>query len=240
MECAGSVSRVGAKVENVDPGDEVMALAPRSFASHARTHSALVVPNPGFSAEAAAGIPVAFLTASVGLEELAKLERGERVLIHAASGGVGQAAIQIAQDIGAEVFATAGSEKKRQLVRELGVDHVFDSRSLRFADEIREATGGEGVDVVLNSLPGDAISQSLSVLRDYGRFVEIGKMDLDRDFPLGLRPFTRCLSFHSIDLDRMLAQRVETCGRVLRRIHERLAEGRLRPLPTTVYGASHA
>jgi NADPH:quinone reductase-like Zn-dependent oxidoreductase len=94
------------------------------------------------------------------------------------------------------------------------------------------------VDVVLNSLAGDAITPSVSVLSDYGRFVEIGKMDLDRDFPLGLRPFTRCLSFHTIDLDRMLAQRVDTCGRILRSIHDRLAAGRLRPLPVTVYEAA--
>ena len=237
MECAGRISRVGAKVKNVKPGDEVMALAPRSFASHAVTHSALVVESPGLDPEVAAGVPVAFLTAAVSLELLANLQPGERVLIHAASGGVGQAAIQIAQDIGAEIFATAGNDDKRALVRSLGVEHVFDSRSLRFAEDIREATGGEGVDVVLNSLAGDAITQSLSVLRDYGRFVEIGKMDLDRDFPLGLRPFTRCLSFHAVDLDRMLAQRVETCGRILRSIQDRLVQGRLRPLPVTRFSA---
>jgi NADPH:quinone reductase-like Zn-dependent oxidoreductase/NADP-dependent 3-hydroxy acid dehydrogenase YdfG/acyl carrier protein len=238
MECAGRISRVGTGVKNVKLGDDVMALAPRSFASHAVTHSALVVANPGLSPDAAAGVPVAFLTAAVSLELLANLQRGERVLIHAASGGVGQAAIQIAQDLGAEVFATAGSDEKRKVVRDLGVDRVFDSRSLRFAEEIREATGGEGVDVVLNSLAGDAITESLSVLRDYGRFIEIGKMDLDRDFPLGLRPFTRCLSFHAVDLDRMLAQRVETCGRILQSIQSRLVQRRLRPVPVTRYSAA--
>jgi len=240
MECSGRVLRVGRSVKKVRPGDEVMALAPRTFASHTVTHAALVVPNPGLTPTQAAGIPVAFLTASVGLEQLAQLQPGERVLIHAASGGVGQAAIQIALDIGAEVFATAGSEEKRQLVRDLGVEHVFDSRSLNFADQIREVTAGQGVDVVLNSLAGDAITQSLSVLADYGRFVELGKMDLDKDFALGLRPFTRCLSFHAIDLDRMLAQKVELCGRTLRRIQERITQGRLRALPVTVYSAANA
>jgi len=238
MECAGRITRIGSKVTHLKPGYDVMALAPRSFASHAITHAALVVANPGLGPAEAAGVPVAFLTASVGLEHLAHLQPGERVLIHAGSGGVGQAAIQIAFDIGAEVFATAGNDGKRQLLRDLGVKHVFDSRSLRFAEEVREATHGHGVDVVLNSLAGEAITQSLSVLSDYGRFVEIGKMDLDKDFALGLRPFTRCLSFHTIDLDRMLSQRVETCGRVLRSIHDRLAGGRLRPLPVTVYKAT--
>lgn len=238
MECAGRVSRIGAKVNHVQPGDQVMALAPRCFASHVVTHGALVVANPGLPPDVAAGVPVAFLTAAVSLELMANLQPGERVLIHAASGGVGQAAIQIAQDLGAELFATAGSDEKRQLVRDLGVEWVFDSRSLRFAEDIREATGGQGVDVVLNSLAGDAITQSLSVLRDYGRFVEIGKMDLDRDFPLGLRPFTRCLSFHAVDLDRMLAQRVETCGWILRNIQSRMEQGRLRPVPVTRYPAA--
>jgi acyl transferase domain-containing protein/surfactin synthase thioesterase subunit/NADPH-dependent curcumin reductase CurA/NAD(P)-dependent dehydrogenase (short-subunit alcohol dehydrogenase family)/acyl carrier protein len=240
MECSGRVRRVGSQVRNVAPGQEVMALAPRTFASHAVTHSALVVPNPGLSPEAAATIPVAFLTASVGLEEQARLSAGERVLIHAASGGVGHAALQIAADLGAEIFATAGSDDKRNLLRKLGVKHVFDSRSLRFAEDIREATNGEGVDVVLNSLSGEAITQSLGILRDYGRFVEIGKMDLDRDFPLGLRPFTRCLSFHAVDLDRLLAQRVETCGRILSSIHDRLLAGRLHALPVRCYPTAQA
>jgi len=240
MECSGRISRVGARVEHVRVGDEVMALAPRTFASHTVTHAALVAPSSGLTPAQAAAIPVAFLTAAVGLEHLAQLQPGERVLIHAASGGVGQAAIQIAHAIGAEVYATAGSEEKRQLVRALGVEHVFDSRSLRFAEEIREVTRGAGVDVVLNSLSGEAITRSLSVLSDYGRFIELGKMDLDRDFPLGLRPFTRCLSFHSVDLDRMLAQRVELCGRIFRGIQSRLAEGRLRALDITEYRAESA
>jgi acyl transferase domain-containing protein/surfactin synthase thioesterase subunit len=238
MECAGRVSRVGAAVAHVKPGDAVMALAPRSFASHVVTHGCLVAPNPGLPPAVAAGVPVAYLTVSVGLEHLARLAPGERVLIHAASGGVGQAAIQLAKSLGAEIFATAGSDEKRQLVRELGVRHVFDSRSLRFAEEIREATGGAGVDVVLNSLAGDAITHSLAVLSDYGRFVEIGKMDLDRDFPLRLRPFTRCLSFHAVDLDRMLAQKVELCGRLFRSLAERLAAGQLAPVPVTAYPAA--
>ncbi len=237
MECAGRVVRVGARVEDLAPGAEVLALAPRAFASRVVTRQELVVPNPGLDASRAAGIPVAFLTAAVGLEVLAGLKAGERVLIHAGTGGVGQAAIQIAQQIGAEIFATAGSPEKRALLRELGVLHVFDSRSLRFAEEIREATDGEGVDVVLNSLAGEAIPASLGVLRDYGRFVELGKLDLDRDFPLGLRPFTRCISFHALDLDRMLAQRVALCGEVLRSIAERLRDGRLRPLPVTAHAA---
>lgn len=237
MECAGRVARVGAAVRDLVPGEEVMALAPRALASHAITHRALVARRHGLSPTAAAGIPVAFLTAAVGLEHLAGLAAGERVLIHAATGGVGFAAIQIARAIGAEVFATAGSEAKRERLRAMGITQVFDSRSLRFAEEIRRATGDDGVDVVLNSLPGDAITEGVAALNDYGRFIEIGKMDLDRDFLLGLRPFGRCLSFHSVDLDRMLAQRVPLCGRIFADIADRLAQGRLQPLPVTAFDA---
>ncbi len=240
MECSGRIRRVGSQVKNVRVGQRVMALAPRTFASHAVTHSALVVENPGLGAEEAATIPVAFLTASMGLEHYARLQKGERVLIHAATGGVGLAALQVAAAIGAEIYATAGNDEKRQLLRAWGVRHVFDSRSLSFAREIREATQGEGVDVVLNSLAGDAITESLGLLRDYGRFIEIGKMDLDRDFPLGLRPFTRCLSFQALDLDRMLAQRVELCGQVLQSIQDRLANGTLKPLPVRAFPTTEA
>ena len=110
------------------------------------------------SAEAAASLPVAFLTAEYALTHLARLQRGERVLIHAGAGGVGLAAIQVAQRAGAEIFATAGSPEKRDYLARLGVPHVLDSRSLVFADEIRERTAGRGVDVVLNSLAGDFIT----------------------------------------------------------------------------------
>src|SRR5262249_53601896 len=126
----------------------------------------------------AATIPITYLTAYYALCHLAHVRRGERVLIHAAAGGVGLAAIQIAQHLGAEVFATAGSDEKRDYLRKLGVEHVFSSRTLDFAEQIMEVTGREGVDVVLNSLPGEAITSSLSILRAYGRFLEIGKTDI--------------------------------------------------------------
>ena len=121
-------------------------------------------------------IPITFLTAYYGLVRLAQLQPGERVLIHAGAGGVGLAAIQIAQQIGAEIFATAGSEAKRDFLRSLGVTHVYSSRSTAFAEEILADTDREGIDVVLNSLPGEAITKSLCVLRAYGRFLEIGKI----------------------------------------------------------------
>src|SRR5690606_13753266 len=117
------------------------------------------------------------ITAEFALRHVARLVQGERVLVHAAAGGVGLAAVALARRLGADVFATAGSEAKRQHLRGLGVEHVYDSRSTAFADAIRLDTAGEGVDVVLNSLSGDAVAAGLGVLRRGGRFVEIGKRD---------------------------------------------------------------
>ena len=123
----------------------------------------------------AATVPIAFLTAEYGLTSLARMQRGDRVLIHAATGGVGLAAVQLALRAGAEIFATAGSDEKRAYLKALGVTHIFSSRTLSFADEILAITGGRGVDIVLNSLTGEFITESVRVLGRGGRFVEIGK-----------------------------------------------------------------
>jgi NADPH:quinone reductase-like Zn-dependent oxidoreductase/acyl transferase domain-containing protein len=179
IEASGVVTAAGEGVNRFQVGDEVLGVVPYAFASHARTAEyALVHKPPSIDHDAAATIPITFLTAYYGLVRLAQLQPGERVLIHAGAGGVGLAAIQIAQHIGAEVFATAGSDAKREFVRSLGVKHVYSSRSTAFADEILADTNREGVDVVLNSLPGEAISKSLSILRAYGRVLEIGKKDI--------------------------------------------------------------
>ncbi len=141
------------------------------------------------------------------------MQPGERVLIHAASGGVGLAAIQIARQVGAEIFATAGSPRKRDYLQSLGIQHVMDSRTLDFADQIREATGGEGIDLVLNSLTGETIAASLSVLRQGGRFLELGKTDLwDQPRVDAFRPG---VTFFAIALDHMMAQEPQAVGSLL-------------------------
>ncbi|MGB0749261.1 MAG: beta-ketoacyl synthase N-terminal-like domain-containing protein, partial [Magnetospiraceae bacterium] len=143
MECAGVVVNVGPGVRHFRVGDEVLAFAPSCFGSHVTTATTAVAPKPSALAfEEAATIPSAFFTAYYALGHLAQLRAGEKVLIHGAAGGVGIAAIQYAAYCGAEIFATAGSDEKRDFLRMLGVDHVLDSRSLAFADEIREITGG--------------------------------------------------------------------------------------------------
>lgn len=234
IEASGVVTAVGEGVEHLAVGDPAIGVLPYAFASHATTAAYAVVPKPaGISHEEGTTIPIVFLTAHYALERLAQLQPGERVLIHAAAGGVGLAALQIAQHVGAEVFATAGSDEKRDLLRSLGVRHVFDSRSLDFVQQIREATGGEGVDVVLNSLPGEAIDASLGLLRAYGRFCEIGKIDIYGDRKIGLLPFQDNLSYFAIDLDRLLRERPEQVQRLFAEVMQRFAEGAYKPLPLT-------
>lgn len=178
FECAGIVTRVGDGVTRYRPGDRVMALSTASLASHVTVHERYMALMPrDWSFDEAATVPLAFLTAWYGLERLAKLRPGERVLIHAAAGGVGQAAVAIAKAAGAEIFATA-SRGKHAFLESLGVKHVYDSRSTAFAAEILRDTDGRGVDVVLNSLNQEFIPTSVEALARGGRFVEIGKIGI--------------------------------------------------------------
>jgi NADPH:quinone reductase-like Zn-dependent oxidoreductase/acyl carrier protein len=185
----------------------------------------------GMSFVAAATIPVAYLTAVYALGRIAKLREGERVLIHGGAGGVGLAAIYYAQHCGAEIFATAGSELKRAFLRELGVEHVLDSRSLTFADDVMALTEGEGVDVVLNSLYGEAMERSLGLLRPFGRFLELGKRDFYLDTRIGLRPLRKNISYFAIDADQLPAKRPDLARSVLTEVLELMEQETLRPLP---------
>jgi len=238
IECAGRIAAIGPGVDDFAIGDEVMGVAPFSFGSKAVTKAVGLVRKPAaLSFDEAAAAPIAYLTAHYGLCRLADVQAGERVLIHAGAGGVGLAAIAICQSVGAEVFATAGSEAKRDFLRQLGVKFVFDSRTLEFADQIREATNGGGVDVVLNSLPGDAIPKSIELLRGYGRFLEIGKTDIYQNRMIGLFPFQNNLSYFAIDLDKMLRERPSQVRGMFREVMERLDDGRYRALPLTSFPA---
>jgi NADPH:quinone reductase-like Zn-dependent oxidoreductase len=240
IECAGRVVAVGEGVEKFAVGDEVMALAPYCFARHAVAPEFGVLPKPaGMSFAEAATLPVAYATAYYALHHLAQLAPGEKVLIHAAAGGVGQAAIQIARRAGAEVFATAGTPEKREYLQSLGVQHVFDSRGVKFADEIRQATGGKGVDVVLNSLAGDAIARSLGILAPYGRFLELGKTDIYMNRMIGLEPFQNNLSYFAIDMDRLYRQKPAKIAQVLAELDAHFAAGDYRALPVTEFDATH-
>ena len=238
-ECAGTIVECGEGVAEFSRGDDVVAIAPGSFASRVKTASALVAAKPShLTFEEAATIPTAFLTAHYALRSLAQLAPGERVLIHAGTGAVGLAAIQIAKRIGAEIFATAGSDEKRAYLRSLQIEQVMDSRSLAFADEILEATNGEGVDVVLNSIAGEAIAKGLSLLRTSGRFVEIGKRDIAQDTQLGLSPFRKNLSFFGLALDRLWEERPQFIGALLREIVREISAKTLAVIPQTIFDMS--
>lgn len=238
-ECVGEVAALGPGVTDLAVGETVMALAPGAFASHVTTHRALVVHKPvGLSIDAAATVLVAFMTAAHALRDLAGLRPDERVLIHAAAGGVGLAAVQIAQRLGAEVFATAGSDAKRAYLESLGVAHVFSSRSADFAAAILGATGGRGVDVVLNALADPFIAPSLAALAPEGRFVEIGKRGIwDAGRVAAVRPAS---GYWVVDMAAMFAADPVRVGRLLQGLVAEIEAGTLSALPFEVAALSDA
>ena len=190
LECAGRILALGAGVTGLRPGDEVIAIAQHCFATCVVTEATMVVPKPAtMTFDEAAACPVVYMTAYAALRHFGRLEAGERVLIHTAAGGVGQAALQIARHLGAEIYATAGSEEKRAWLRAQGVAHVGDSRSLTFASELLAATGGEGVDLVLNTLPARTLQKSLSILRPRGRLIDLSNFYSDAQ--VDMRPFQK-------------------------------------------------
>jgi NADPH:quinone reductase-like Zn-dependent oxidoreductase/short-subunit dehydrogenase/acyl carrier protein len=242
-ECAGVVTRVGQGVDAFKPGDEVIVVRGElgAIASHVTAGAVYVFHKPkSLDFEEASELPIAFLTAWYALHKLGRVEPGERVLIHSATGGTGLACVQVARLLGAEVYATAGSDEKRDYLRALGVEHVTSSRSLAFADAIMRLTGGRGVDVVVNSLAGEAAARGVACLAPYGRFVEIGKRDFLNDRSLSLRPFLKNLSYLSFDLRALLADQPARVREELQRLLKRFEEGTLRPLPRRVLHAEQA
>jgi NADPH:quinone reductase-like Zn-dependent oxidoreductase/acyl carrier protein len=189
------------------------------------------------SLDAAATIPVAFLTAYYSLVSLANLRRNEWLLVHGGAGAVGMAAIQIAQARGGKIIATAGSPAKRDLLRVLGVAHVLDSRSTRFVDEVREMTGS-GVNVVLNSLAGEAMERSIACLAAFGRFVELGKRDFVANTHVGLRPLRKNLSYFAVDVDQLMVGRPEIGRKAFSKLWNKFTDGSFTPLPHCTFAGA--
>lgn len=240
LEFAGTVLRAGPDAGgDYQPGDAVVGFGPASFANRVHTTANAIARIPqGISFEAAATIPSTFFTVYYALHHLAQLEEGEKVLIHGAAGGVGIAAIQYAQWRGAEIYATAGTAEKRDFLRLLGVQHIYDSRSLAYADAILADTGGKGVDVVLNSLAGEAINRNLRVLKPFGRFLELGKRDFYENTRIGLRPFRNNISYFGIDADQLMHERPALTRRLFGEVMALFAEGALHPLPYQEFDAN--
>ena len=238
LECAGVVTALGASVTGLAVGDRVLAFGSSCFGNQVITRDSAVAVLPcAISFEAAATIPTTFFTAYYAMHHLARLQPGERVLIHGAAGGVGIAAIQLAKHLGAVVFATAGSDEKRDFLRLLGADHIFDSRSLAFADQIMAVTQGQGVDVVLNSLSGEAINRNLSILKPFGRFLELGKRDFYENTKVGLRPFRNNISYFGIDADQLMQAQPALTESLFKEVLALFAQGVLHPLPYQVFEA---
>ncbi|KAF5554613.1 polyketide synthase [Fusarium mexicanum] len=193
VDASGVITRVGSAVTDFKPGDRIMTASCATFATFVRFPAKGAIPIPAhMSFEEAASMPLIFLTAYYSLVTVGNLTRGEKILIHAAAGGVGQAAIMIAQQKGAEILATVGSEEKRQLIKDqysIPDDHIFSSRDTSFAKAIHRVTQGQGVDVVLNSLAGEALRISWHCLAKFGRFIEIGKAYLFANAGLDMKPF---------------------------------------------------
>jgi acyl transferase domain-containing protein len=238
-ECSGVIAAAGPDVHSLRVGDPVIATTAGCFGSHVTLPAAYVVPKPAaLSFEDAAAIPLAFITADYALNRLARIGSSDRILIHAATGGVGLAAVQLAQLAGAEIFATAGSEQKRVFLRECGVRHVMDSRSLEFAAQVREATEGQGVDVVLNSLAGEFIPTSLGLLRSNGRFIEIGKSGiLTRE---QIAQLTNGIVYSAFDLIDVAMNHPALYRTMFLDTVERVAKGGLTPLARKDFAATDA
>ena len=238
-ECAGRISRCGSDVSDFQVGDEVVAIAPHALASHVITRTLFVAPKPrSLSFDEAATLPLVFMTVHYALNHLGHMQTGERILIHSATGGTGLAAVQLAQNAGLDIFATAGNDEKRQFLAALGVKHVFDSRSLDFAPAIMNVTDNQGVDLVLNSLTGEAITTSLSILAPYGRFLELGIRDIVQNSQIGLQPFIRNLSYFSIALAKMMLERPIQFQRLFHEVLVMADQRTISPLPLTLFPAT--
>ncbi|KOX06595.1 hypothetical protein ADK65_01770 [Streptomyces sp. NRRL B-1140] len=232
LECAGVVTAVGADVTGIAPGDQVVACAFGALGSEVTADARHVVPVPeGLTDAQAAALPMVLVTAWYALIDRARLSPGETVLVHSATGGLGLAALQVARRAGAEVIATAGTEEKRAYLRGLGIRHVFDSRSLDWAGQVREATGGRGVDVVLNSLSGAALTLGLDVLAEDGRFIEVGKRDIYAESTIGLGAFRKAVTVSAVDIAGLLRRHPERFASVLGTVWRLLAAGEFTPLP---------
>ena len=234
-ECAGVVVAVGDDVTDVAVGDEVIALVEGGFARHVVAAAHLVFRLPaGLDFAAGAGIPIAFLTAQLGLHELAGMGKGDTVLVHAAAGGVGLAAVELAQRAGATVIATAGSAEKRALLRSIGVAHVFGSRSLDFAARVMEVTDGRGVDIALNSLADAFIGATMDVVAEGGAFLEIGKRDVLT--PAQAAERRADLRYHLYDLSDVVVGQPERLRRMMDELLGHLETGELVALPHRCFG----
>lgn len=243
IECSGIISRVGADVTSLAVGDRVCAMSHGAYSTVARCPASSAARIPAdMTFETAASVPVVYCTAYYGLIDLGRLCEGEKVLIHAAAGGVGQAAIQLAKMQGAEIFATVGSPEKKQFIMEsygIPESHIFSSRDASFGPGIRTATAGKGVDVIINSLAGDLLRESWDCIAHFGRFIEIGKRDITSNTRLEMTKFEHNASFSSVDLTVLANERPKRMAATFADVMRLFEADAVKPIaPITVFGIS--
>lgn len=244
FECSGIVTQVGANVDNrVKVGDRVCSLLRGHWANSVHVHWTSVIHIPDDMAfEVAASIPVAFITAHYSFFDLGRLRKGETVLIHSAAWEIGQAAIMLAKHVGAKIFATVGSKEKRDFLiknYDIPLDHIFSDKDSSFTAKIMDKTNEKGVDVVLNSLAGKLLQETWKCIAPFGRFIEIGKRDLEQNNNLEMAPFTRNVSFSSVDITALGDLKGHVVAETLVEVMRLLKEKAIRPVsPITTYSVS--
>ena len=241
-ECAGVITRAGDH-SDLQVGDRVCGIVFDCFKSLARCDAQTVMTIPDeLSFTDAAALPMTYTTAHHALVEVGRLQKGETVLIHAAAGGTGQSAIQLAQNIGAEIFVTVGFESKKKLIMDtygIPSDHIFYSRNTSFASGVMRMTRNRGVDVVLNSLAGEALNASWECMASFGRFVEIGKKDIHSHSRLNMFQFAKNVSFGAVDIFGMSKERPELVRKSLAAVMNLVSQKKVNASqPLSIYSVS--
>lgn len=242
LECTGLITEVG-RASNLKVNDRVCAMALSSYATHVRASESFVSPIPdSMSSNIAASIPLVFTTAYYRIHYAARLQKGESILIHSAAGGFGQVCIQLARLVGVEVFVTASTSKVPFLQKTCGLprDHIFNSRTLHFGQQIRAMTEEKGVvNVIINSLAGFALRESWRLMNMFGRFIGLGKKDAVENARLDMAPFERSASFIYVGWDHSGRHRTAFLGSVLKTVMSHFSSGTLTPLePVTAFTMS--
>lgn len=241
-ECSGVVLAVGSSVKNLRRGDRVVATCKTgSFCNilYAQTEETELIPEHMPFAVAAA-LPVAYMTAYWAVKKIGRVAAGESVLVHAGSGGVGQAIISLCQLVGAQIFVTVGSAEKKQLLiteYHIPTDHIFSSRDGTFFEGIKAKTKGRGVDVIINSLSGEGLRLSWNCVAPFGRFVELGKRDFTINTRLEMQNFAKNISFTGLDVP--LDSHIEDKRQIWQEIMDLYDKGAIKaPSPITIFGVS--
>ncbi|KAF2096874.1 reducing polyketide synthase [Rhizodiscina lignyota] len=245
QEASGVVLRTGSKATDFKPGDRVSTISLGTHGTRIRADCRVMTKIPdSMSFEEAAAVPVVHTTAYYAFVATAKLRRGQSVLIHAAAGGVGQAAIQLAKHLGLVIYVTVGTEDKRRLIMEqynIPEEHIFNSRDASFVKGINRITSGRGVDCILNSLSGELLRASWGCLATFGTFIEIGLRDITNNMRLDMRPFRKSTTFTFINNHTLYEEDPAAFGDMLKEAFKLLDKGILRaPSPMNVYPINQA